>query len=187
MKRSLIFIVVLLAAYLVSGFYIVQGNQNAVVRRFGRLVTTDCAMAVFVTFSVYYLWRYDKTSQRGFILLSSLALALALLSKYTAGIFVPVLAVLLGIVVSRKRERGFVRLGAIQRLPAFWRALVDYVAILALAAASLVLIVYLVYGFQAGALSAYYDGAMRLLKMSQRTTGRVFLLGEFFVKDFDDC
>src|SRR4051812_1313909 len=40
MKRWSLILAILLAAYVASGMYIVQGNQKAVVRRFGSIVST---------------------------------------------------------------------------------------------------------------------------------------------------
>ncbi len=54
LHSPLLWIAVLLVVYLGSGFYIVQGNQNAVVRRFGRLVRTETGHASLRSSGLHY-------------------------------------------------------------------------------------------------------------------------------------
>lgn len=54
MKRWSIAIVILVVVYLATGFFIVSGNEKAVVRRFGRLVTTEAGTARLIGGGLHY-------------------------------------------------------------------------------------------------------------------------------------
>ena len=55
-----------------------------------RLITPDIALTTFAFLAMYFLWRTLDTGQRRQALLCGVTLGLALLSKYTALVFVPV-------------------------------------------------------------------------------------------------
>lgn len=54
MRRWAIAIAVLLAAYLATGFYIVRGNEQATVRRFGRLLRTETDVVALRASGLHY-------------------------------------------------------------------------------------------------------------------------------------
>jgi hypothetical protein len=60
-----------------------------------RLTTTDLGLATGVTFAAYTLWRYLKRPSWTNILLFAAALAFMLNTKFTAGLFVPLLGLIL--------------------------------------------------------------------------------------------
>ncbi|MFQ5900622.1 MAG: tetratricopeptide repeat protein [Thermodesulfobacteriota bacterium] len=58
------------------------------------LITTDTIFTCFFMVTLYHFWRYSSRGKRIDILLSGIALGLALLSKYTAILLLPILLIL---------------------------------------------------------------------------------------------
>jgi membrane protease subunit HflK len=56
MKRWAIFAAAAFGLYLLSGFYILKGNEKGVVRRFGRVVTTSTGTALLTGSGLHFEW-----------------------------------------------------------------------------------------------------------------------------------
>lgn len=54
MKRSLMIGLVLLAAYMATGFYVVRGNEKAVLRRFGKVQKTETGNVTLIGSGLHY-------------------------------------------------------------------------------------------------------------------------------------
>lgn len=54
MKRCLAALGLLLAAWLLSGFYVVSGNEHAVIRRFGRVLRSEAGRVVLKSSGLHY-------------------------------------------------------------------------------------------------------------------------------------
>ncbi|NNL95379.1 MAG: phospholipid carrier-dependent glycosyltransferase [Xanthomonadales bacterium] len=67
----------------------------------GRLVTFDVPLACFMTATLYHLWRYCEDRTPSHLLLTGTALGLALASKYSGLMLVPIVVLLLGLELFR--------------------------------------------------------------------------------------
>ena len=61
-----------------------------------RFVTMDVPLATFLTMGLYYTWRYQQDGTRGSLLRGAVCLGLALATKFSAPIVVPVVVFLVG-------------------------------------------------------------------------------------------
>ena len=66
-----------------------------------RFVTMDVALAAFLTFALYHLWRYTQGGRRSDLVLCAVSLGLALATKFSAPVIVPV--VIAFVVLKAKR------------------------------------------------------------------------------------
>lgn len=90
-----------------------------------QFVTTDLALASFSFIAFYYLWKFYKTSFRKYLIYSGLFLGLALSSKFSAVVFLPVVLFLIFVYAKSGQKdfhavlSKFVRITAIMFAPAF--------------------------------------------------------------------
>ena len=70
----------------------------------GALVTTDSAQACFLLASIYAFYRYVKSPTAGRLIVTGIAVGLALASKHSAVLVFPMLLVLAFVDLSRKQE-----------------------------------------------------------------------------------
>ena len=90
-----------------------------------QFVTTDVALASFSFITFYYLWKFSKLKLKKYLVFSGLFLGLALSSKFSATIFLPVIVFFIFVCVWRfKNEinitiRRFVGTGLMIAIPAF--------------------------------------------------------------------
>ena len=118
-----------------------------------RLVTTDLGVTCFSVMAVYAAWKFRRSGSLVHVLWCALALAAALLSKYSAAVTALVAAALLGVEAYRRAARG--PGGAM----AGWRR----VAAVGLIVAAVVLLsITVTCGFPHG-LETYYRGVRQLL------------------------
>ncbi len=90
-----------------------------------QFVTTDLALASFSFTGFYYLWKFFKTNLNKHLIYSGLFLGLALSSKFSAVLFLPVVLFLIFVYVKSGRSdfnlviTRFVKISAIMIIPAF--------------------------------------------------------------------
>jgi hypothetical protein len=84
-----------------------------------RFVTMDVALATFLTISLYYAWRYGQDGSRTALVLSAVALGLALATKFSAPVIVPVV---LAMVFRKERRVGPPLLVAALAAAVLWAA-----------------------------------------------------------------
>ena len=90
-----------------------------------QFVTTDLALALFSFVAFYYLWKFVKTNINKHLIYSGLFLGLALSSKFSAVVFLPVILFLIFVYAKSGRNdfnsvvSGFVKMTAIMIIPAF--------------------------------------------------------------------
>ena len=104
-------------------FYTIEPNIAA----HSRLVTTDMAAALFMFGAIYWLWRVCRRPGVLGAVAFSVFFALALISKYSGVLLIPMLLLLLGIAVARrgiglKWAGGIVILSAATAFLAIWAA-----------------------------------------------------------------
>ncbi len=130
-----------------------------------RIVTMDLGLSCFSLLFLYNLWRWSRERKRSSLVWSSLCLGLALATKFSAVILLPVAATLaLATVDWKKRELD--------------RVVGGLVAITILAG----LVVWALYRFPAD-LSFYLDG-MALVNADHDPNRAYYLMGEFRVGGF---
>ncbi len=128
-----------------------------------RFVTMDIGLSCFTFISLYYLWRHVRCGKPGCRMLTGLYLGLALGTKYSAVILLPVFLVLLA---CRDTGKG-------NRYPDIIRSLSDYVIIIAVAS----LVVYVIYMFPRDLL--FYWKYLRTVYQDHKPDYMFYLLGEF--------
>jgi hypothetical protein len=127
-----------LAGLLALGLYVFDPNILA----HGRLTTTDLGVTCLVFIAVYCFWRWLNYPTRPRLAAAGLTLGLALVSKYTALLLIPILA-LIGLThILASRER-------------LWKSVPSVGLMIVLAG----LVVWAVYGFEVGPV---VDGGMAL-------------------------
>ncbi|MDH3785044.1 MAG: phospholipid carrier-dependent glycosyltransferase [Acidobacteriota bacterium] len=130
-----------------------------------RFVTFDAPLAVFVTMALYHFWRWQRDGTTLHASLGGLALGLALATKFSGLILLPVLAILLGLCAVQKVQRtGKLLLGAA----------------LALALAALVIQACYFFPFS---FEPYLDGVTRV-NADRDPNFSYFLMGEFSTGGF---
>lgn len=165
------------AAWTALGLYCFSPNVIA----HSHLVTMDLPLACFSFVSLYYLWRYVHHGLRRDLAGCGIGLGLALASKFSAVLFLPVIVALLGLTVivgttsgERTERRGSRREPAVRS----WgrdvrRMAVAGGVILVLAAA----VVYVVYQCPTDPL--FYWHGLRKVNQDHRPDHASFLLGQF--------
>ena len=127
-----------LAGLLALGFYVFDPNILA----HGRLTTTDLGVTCFMFMAVYCFWRWLKHPTPPRLVAAGLTLGLALVSKYSALLLIPILA-LIGLVHILITRRGEAR-------DYFWTLNFGFGICLGLMLALAGLVVWAVYGFETG-------------------------------------
>jgi len=104
-RITTIFIALILVLFLWKWTYEIYGSLSALFALFlfsfspnilahSRLITPDLALTCFNFISVYYLWKVVKENRWSSIILCSIALGFALLSKYSAALLLPTYLIL---------------------------------------------------------------------------------------------
>jgi 4-amino-4-deoxy-L-arabinose transferase-like glycosyltransferase len=129
-----------LAGLLALGLYVFDPNILA----HARLATTDLGVTCFLFIAVYCFWRWLNRPTRSRLAAASLTLGLALASKYSALVLIPILP-LIGLmhVLTKRRGEAEADIPLVQRA---WKLVVAVGLMLALAG----LVVWAVYGFEVG-------------------------------------
>jgi 4-amino-4-deoxy-L-arabinose transferase-like glycosyltransferase/Tfp pilus assembly protein PilF len=93
---------------------------SPVILAYAGLITMDVIVTCFITMACYYLWRFIKEMSLKNVCLAGLTLGLALTSKYSALILLPLYLAVLVLVFSRPRAKalitGFAAIGIISLL-----------------------------------------------------------------------
>ncbi|MBI2674269.1 MAG: glycosyltransferase family 39 protein [Candidatus Yanofskybacteria bacterium] len=90
-----------------------------------QFVTTDLPLASFSFVTFYYLWKFSRTNHKKYLVFSGCFLGLALGSKFSATVFLPVIALFVFIYAWQRgrefntRMRQLVNLALIVAIPAF--------------------------------------------------------------------
>ncbi len=129
-----------LAGLLALGLYVFDPNILA----HGRLTTTDLGVTCFLFIAVYCFWRWLNYPTRPRLAAAGLTLGLALVSKYSALVLIPILALigLAHILISRQGEAR----------DHFWTLDFGFWICLGLMLALAGLVAWAVYGFEVGPL-----------------------------------
>lgn len=131
-----------------------------------QFVTTDLGIAVFSTIFLYYLWRLFSSPRRYYLVMSGVALGLALSAKFSAVLLVPISALLIGLHLLKIHSTWK------QRLFGFLKIYLPIVAIASI-------VVYCIY-FLPHNLHFYTDG-MRSVYADKNTNFPNYLNGQFKV------
>ncbi len=104
-RLMMVLVALLLGWYVFSWSFALYGNSGAVIAvvlysfcpnilAHARLITPDIALTTFFFATVYYFWRMLREDRLSVAIVAGIALGLALLSKYTAVLLVPLCVVL---------------------------------------------------------------------------------------------
>ena len=133
-----------------------------------RFVTMDLPLSCFFLLTLYSLWKHVGSGRRRHLVATGVCLGLALATKFSALILLPLVAVLLGLAAVWPGGAGRANLAARAR-----RAAIALVVIVVLAGA----VVYTVYGFPSDPLF-YWRGVERV-NQDHNPSYEYFLNGEF--------
>jgi hypothetical protein len=134
-----------------------------------RFVTMDVGLAAFSTLGLYHLWRYIEDGRSSDLLATSIGLGLALASKFSGVVLVPVYAILL-------LARPFTRDRLVIRARS-GRTVLSAVLSLALILALAGLIVHAIYLFPSDP-ATYWNGIMQV-NADHNPDHFYYLMGEF--------
>ncbi len=104
-RLMMVLVALLLGWYVFSWSFALYGNSGAIIAvvlysfcpnilAHARLITPDIALTTFFFATVYYFWRMLRENRLSVAVVGGIALGLALLSKYTAVLLVPLCVVL---------------------------------------------------------------------------------------------
>ncbi len=104
-RLMMVLVALLLGWYVFSWSFALYGNSGAIIAvvlysfcpnilAHARLITPDIALTTFFFATVYYFWRMLREDRLSVAIVAGIALGLALLSKYTAVLLVPLCVVL---------------------------------------------------------------------------------------------
>jgi 4-amino-4-deoxy-L-arabinose transferase-like glycosyltransferase len=147
-----------------TALFLYSFSPNAIAH--SHLVTMDLALACFMFVTLYHLWRFVRGGRSGDLVGAGIGLGLALASKFSAVLLLPLVALLLGLATLRPARTGAPRVG---------RAALAYGAILLIAAG----VVYASYQLPTDPLF-FVRGLLRV-QADHRPDYAAFLLGDFRV------